>query len=189
MTYRLSHQDYWEARAEYYDIRDYFGRKLVETYLERNSIKPNSILDAGCGKGELFKLWANCEYVSGLDFSSNMLEFAKRRVERHGWKNIHLIQANLTKWKPDRKYDLAFTRTVLMHIHPQDIGKALDNITDASDTSLFLEYYEDFPQEISPHCYWHNYFAEMDLRGFNCVDAYERTDIKQVLFLFKRKTN
>jgi ubiquinone/menaquinone biosynthesis C-methylase UbiE len=58
------------------------------------------VLDLGCGTGLNFRLLVDAVgadgRVIGLDRSSAMLEMARRRVARHGWTNVSLVQADAT---------------------------------------------------------------------------------------------
>ena len=56
------------------------------------------VLDIACGTGLNFPLVRDeigpDGLLVGLDFSSGMLARARRKVERAGWQNVHLIQAD-----------------------------------------------------------------------------------------------
>ena len=60
----------------------------------------DTVLDIGCGTGmSLRGLREAVGYagtVIGLDLSPRMLGKARQRVERHGWSNVHLVQADAT---------------------------------------------------------------------------------------------
>ncbi len=47
------------------------------------------------------------EAVYIVDLSKSLLEVARKRCERHGWKNVHAIHADATTWQPDGPVDIA----------------------------------------------------------------------------------
>jgi S-adenosylmethionine-diacylgycerolhomoserine-N-methlytransferase len=56
------------------------------------------VLDVGCGTGLSLPLLREgvgaTGRVTGVDASGSMLEQARRRVSRHGWTNVNLVQAD-----------------------------------------------------------------------------------------------
>jgi ubiquinone/menaquinone biosynthesis C-methylase UbiE len=58
----------------------------------------DTVLDIGCGTGmslhSLREGVGSDGTVVGLDLSPQMLTQARQRVERQGWNNVHLVQAN-----------------------------------------------------------------------------------------------
>lgn len=65
----------------------------------------HAVVDAGCGTGLNF---AHLEAavgphgrVVGIDASAAMLDQARKRVARHNWTNVDLVQADLTAVGPD----------------------------------------------------------------------------------------
>lgn len=63
------------------------------------------VLDLGCGTGlslEHLRRKVGPEgAVVGVDLSPGMLQQAHRRVQRAGWRNVHLLQGDLTELSPD----------------------------------------------------------------------------------------
>jgi len=179
-------QDYWESRAPFYEVHDVLGREILKHYLDK--LKPQSLVDVGCGRGELFPLYERIPRVVALDFSLNMLEYAQRRVERHGF-GIDLKRLDITKERLEEKFDVALTRTVLMHIHPQDIKVAARNVAAMSDCLILFEYWE--PKQIrvtAPHNWLHNYVGLFTDLGYRLEDSYARSDMPQVLFVFTQRS-
>lgn len=56
------------------------------------------VLDVACGTGENFRYLAEgvgpSGTVIGTDYSDGMLARARRKVERNGWANVHLVPAD-----------------------------------------------------------------------------------------------
>lgn len=59
------------------------------------------VLDLGCGTGLnhplLFDAVGPTGTVIGVDSSRQMLAQARRRARRHGWRNVELLQADMTE--------------------------------------------------------------------------------------------
>lgn len=60
-----------------------------------------TVLDVACGTGRNFPLILEkigpTGKLVGVDYTSDMLVRAKERVEREGWKNVELIQADAAR--------------------------------------------------------------------------------------------
>lgn len=66
-------------------------------------LRPGStVLELGCGTGLNFPLLQQAVgpegKIIGVDLTPAMLAQAKERVERHGWKNVQLIQADASQF-------------------------------------------------------------------------------------------
>ncbi|MFA6914879.1 MAG: methyltransferase domain-containing protein [Parachlamydiales bacterium] len=79
-----------------------------------------SILDLGCGTGELTEelhTMFKASYTLGIDSSPSMLEKAEKLVK----KGLEFRQADISKFTPDRKFDLVFSNAALQWI-PDHVG-------------------------------------------------------------------
>ena len=82
----------------------------------------SSILDIGCGTGEILN-HLNPERGVGIDISSKMIFFAKKKFKKYNFiasdfKNIHLTN----------KFDLILLIDVIEHL--EDLNKSLSRIRD-----------------------------------------------------------
>lgn len=178
-------QAYWEHRAPSYYIDDTFGRNVVRLFI--NKLKPESLIEIGCGNGELFSTYKEVPYVVGVDWCENMLKRARLRKERHYYPNLKLWRHDITKRAPAGKYEVALTRTVLMHIPPEAIEKTIRHIVKVAKQFLIFEYFE--PSQIMPlsaHCFMHDYVPLFEKAGCKLVAAYPRPDQPQVMYHFKK---
>ena len=70
-------------------------RQTVFEHIKKDSL---AVLDLACGTGQNFphlqNHFANDVQILGVDYSAGMLEKAKARVAKHGWTNVHLLQAD-----------------------------------------------------------------------------------------------
>lgn len=80
-----------------------------------NNIKPNeTVLDIGCGKGELaFDLAKKARSVVGIDNNEKIIEIAKDRFSAF---NIKYILGDVVKDLPGEKFDVLILSNVLEHI-------------------------------------------------------------------------
>jgi 2-polyprenyl-3-methyl-5-hydroxy-6-metoxy-1,4-benzoquinol methylase len=79
-------------------------------------IRPGeSVLDVGCGKGELaYDLTQRAgARVTGIDVNREALAFARSRFASDG---LELVEADGRTWDPGRRYDVVILSNVLEHI-------------------------------------------------------------------------
>jgi ubiquinone/menaquinone biosynthesis C-methylase UbiE len=71
-----------------------------------------TVMEIGCGTGLNLPLLRNAVgpsgSVVGVDFSGDMLARAERKVERGGWRNVRLVQADATHLQLNAQCDVAF---------------------------------------------------------------------------------
>lgn len=121
--------DYW---AKKYDkdpnLAVFLEKKLIKSFI--GNVKNKNILDLGCGTGRytipLSKKGAD---VVGVDFSKGMLKKAKIKAKETGVK-VELINADITKYSPKKKFDIVLSMLVQDHI--KNIDKLIENISKAS---------------------------------------------------------
>jgi 2-polyprenyl-3-methyl-5-hydroxy-6-metoxy-1,4-benzoquinol methylase len=85
-----------------------------EFFVER--VRPGeSVLDIGCGKGELaYDLAVRAQaQVTGVDFSPTVLAFAR---ERFGAPGLDFVEADALTWRPPRPFDVVVLSNVLEHV-------------------------------------------------------------------------
>jgi len=73
-------------------------------------LKPGgSVLDLGCGTGISFPFLVEAVGASGrivgIDITPAMLAQARRKIDRYGWLNVELIEANVNGWEPGESFD------------------------------------------------------------------------------------
>jgi SAM-dependent methyltransferase len=178
--------DYWEARGKVYWTDDVFGRNIVRAFLGK--LRPQSLIEIGCGHGELFLIYKDIPHVVGIDWSLSMLERANLRKSRHGMTNLRIWRHDITQCSPPGHYDVALTRTVLMHLPEEAMEKTVRHIVKVADQFLIFEYFEPNPiHTLAAHCWLHDYVALFGAAGCEFIEAYQRPDSPQVLFHFRKK--
>ena len=107
-------QRFYRVQACLYDSTRWMilhGRRRAAAHLK---LRPDSsVLEIGCGTGLNFRylleyLDPAAGQLTGVDFSAPMLRRAARRVARHGWSNVELIEADAARLALDRRFDAIF---------------------------------------------------------------------------------
>lgn len=104
-------QRFYRRQARIYDATRWIMLHGRRTAVARLALQPgNSVLEVGCGTGLNFRhvlsyLDPARGRLTGLDFSEPMLERAKRRAARNGWKNVTLVHGDATARKFPEPFD------------------------------------------------------------------------------------
>ena len=100
------------------------------------------ILEVGCNVGNQLRLLQKQGYKNlyGIEIMPSAVEQAKQLT-----KEINIIQGSAFDLPfKDNYFDLVFTSGVLIHIHPDDMKKAMAEIVRASKKYIWgFEYYAD----------------------------------------------
>jgi SAM-dependent methyltransferase len=178
--------NYWESRASSYYVEDPFGRSILKAFIDK--LQPQSLIEIGCGNGELLQLYRNVPSAVGVDWSENMLQRANQRKARHFLPNLRLWRHDITQCSPQGHYDLAVTRTVLMHIPPDAMEKTVRHVAKCADRFLIFEYFESVQTvSLAPHNWLHDYVSLFEKENCELIENYARADLPQVLFVFQKK--
>jgi demethylmenaquinone methyltransferase/2-methoxy-6-polyprenyl-1,4-benzoquinol methylase len=100
-------QSMYQSGARHYDITTILFRMIglrMKAYrtraIEKLSLqRGNSVIELGCGTGLNFpflmeKIGPEGRLI-GIDLTRGMLDIARLKVERSGWKNVELIQSDI----------------------------------------------------------------------------------------------
>jgi len=91
-----------------------FGEEIVKLL---NPQKDETILDIGCGTGDLTKkISEQCGKVIGIDNSNEMIQTAQKK-----YPEIKFIHTDAKDYRPDNKFDAIFSNAVLHWIPQADI--------------------------------------------------------------------
>ncbi len=148
-------RDYTDRNTLDVDALDALYRKnygLTRTQINQNflsSISKNaSFLEVGCNTGNQLLLLQRMGYtnLSGLELQPYALEIARSRT-----RNVSLAQGSaLAIPHPDASFDLVFTAGVLIHIAPDDLPRAMDQVHRCARTFIWgLEYYAPDVTEVN----------------------------------------
>ena len=111
MLAREDIRDLYRRRAGCYDIsaNAYYVIGFRERAYRRRAVRAlraqpgATILELGCGTGLNFELIERVVgpdgRVIGVDMTDAMLVQARRRVERHGWRNVSLVESDIARYE------------------------------------------------------------------------------------------
>jgi ubiquinone/menaquinone biosynthesis C-methylase UbiE len=113
---RIETEEFWDDFAEtYYEIQEESRLPIAEdaaAFLAKAGIFPTqTFADAAGGTGRYLKNFApQTGQYDLIDFSDQMLKFAKIEAEKHALENVHFIQKNMADFfADDQKYDVVFS--------------------------------------------------------------------------------
>jgi ubiquinone/menaquinone biosynthesis C-methylase UbiE len=120
--------------TRHYDlpISHFFGKYKKMAFNESSLKRGDRVLVFCCGTGldfsYILKKIGKDGKIVGVDFSSEMLKIAEKRVKRKKWENVDLIEADITNLKEpfDEKFDVGVC-TLGMSIIPE-YKKAYKNL-------------------------------------------------------------
>src|SRR4029079_15120831 len=116
----------YEKLSSVYDLT--FGPSLhpgrVQA-IQRMRISPGDrVLEVGVGTGINAELYPRDCSVTGIDFSSSMLEKAHDRIERKGIRNVRLLQMDAANLKfADNSFDIVYA-PYLISVVPDPVAVA-----------------------------------------------------------------
>jgi pseudaminic acid biosynthesis-associated methylase len=151
MNYRTKQEKFWsgEFGTEYTSRNN--GKDLIISNLALFSkilnAAPNikSIVELGCNRGmnlQVLKKIKDFE-LSGYEINQFAADEAKKL-------NIaDIIVNSILDIKTDKKYDLVFTKGVLIHIDPKDLEQVYEKIYNISNSYILVcEYYSRSPEPL-----------------------------------------
>ena len=128
-------KDRYQRFAADYDSAMGFLDRVRAAAFEHLDLKPGeSVLDLGCGTGISFeRLHRDVGpqgRIIGLEFSPEMLELARRRVEHNGWSNVTLIEGDAKTVDIPGPLDAALAFFVPEILNsPAAVRRALDSLS------------------------------------------------------------
>ena len=132
-TYRKRAANYDFTANLYYlfGYREWAYRRMA---VEALKLQPgDTVLELACGTGINFPLFQRyigpAGRIVGVDLTDSMLEQANKRVARHGWKNVTLIQHDGSTFQIPPEVNAVFSSFALS-LFP-DTGQVLMNIANS----------------------------------------------------------
>jgi demethylmenaquinone methyltransferase/2-methoxy-6-polyprenyl-1,4-benzoquinol methylase len=125
-------QAMYQSGAKYYDVTTLLYRLIglrMNTYrsiaVKNLRLKRGgSVIELGCGTGLNFPLLI--EHIGpegrlvGVDLTPGMLERARERVERSGWKNVELVQSDIAQYDIPHGVDAVLATGVFGYVAGYD---------------------------------------------------------------------
>lgn len=167
----------YDKLAKVYDFT--FGPTLHPGRLqaiERMNIQPGErVLEVGVGTGINLSLYPkNCS-VTGIDFSSSMLEKARERVSRKGLRNIRLLQMDAGDLKfADDSFDIVYAPYLISVVpDPVKVAREMRRVCRPGGRIIFLNHFlspnallSKVERMISPYTIHIGFKSDLDLPAF-----------------------
>ena len=120
------------VKSRLYSLTAHWRRKFI--HFVANDVKssnPRSVLDIGCGTGEILNMLRNLEIdLYGIDPSPFMLELAEKKIREMNPTTkpikVHLSRGNSRIIPFERKFDIIFSSLSFHHWNDRD--KSIPNI-------------------------------------------------------------
>lgn len=142
-------EDY-DAIAEIYsksygDISNY--KCFLDNFL--NKLNGKTILDVGCGAGQIAGyLFTKGYEVTGVDFSKKLLQIAAKN-----YPNVTFIETDICEYQPEQKYDGIITKDMLFHIPDEDLKKVFSKFKKILRTNGVISIIMDMPKKEGEHIF------------------------------------
>lgn len=190
MTYKTEQEKFWAS--EFGD--EYIGRnddaKLLAgdiNFFSKVISKTkgvNSVIEFGANVGVNLRavklLLPECE-LSAIEINQKAVEVLKEQ-------KIKTYAQSILEFKPDYKRDLAFIKTVLIHINPEELQEVYQKLYDSSSKYILVaEYYNPVPVAI-PYRGHNDRLFKRDFAG-EMLDKFEDLELVDYGFLYHKDNN
>lgn len=146
--------NFWENIIDYNNEIDSVLNSNNNLTKEINKInfKNKIITDIGTGNGNLFKYLKDYKQIIAVDFSKNMINFAKKESKRLNLKKIKFINLNILEKEIETKSDILFSINAFFPENYNEIQNFKENIKnsikDNGEIYLLLSSFESFIREL-----------------------------------------
>jgi SAM-dependent methyltransferase len=131
-------------------IRNPIAKSLTNSVAEL--IKENStVLDVGCGVGQLaFILSGKCKQVTGIDFSSRMVEYASKQKTRRNLGNVDFVYGDAARVSEifSQSFDYVTALWCLHEMDYQSRHRVIAGCLALTDRVILMDYASPFPRNI-----------------------------------------
>jgi phosphatidylethanolamine/phosphatidyl-N-methylethanolamine N-methyltransferase len=135
----------YDKLAKVYDL--IFGPTLHPgriRAIQRMNIQPGQrVLEVGVGTGINLALYPRHCSITGIDFSSSMLEKARERVARKGLKNMRLLQMDAADLKfADDSFDIVYAPYLISVVpDPVKVAREMRRVCRPAGRIVFLNHF------------------------------------------------
>jgi phosphatidylethanolamine/phosphatidyl-N-methylethanolamine N-methyltransferase len=167
----------YEKLASFYDV--FFGPTLHAGRLQaiqRMEIKPRAhILEVGVGTGINVPLYPRHCRITGIDFSSSMLEKARERVEKKALRGVRLLQMDAADLKfADNSFDIVYAPYLISVVpDPVKVAAEMRRVCRPGGRIVFLNHFRSenpvlsrAERAISPFTIHIGFKADLHLKNF-----------------------
>jgi phosphatidylethanolamine/phosphatidyl-N-methylethanolamine N-methyltransferase len=181
----------YDKLAKVYDLT--FGPTLHPGRLQaiqRMNIQPGErVLEVGVGTGINLSLYPKPATVTGIDFSSSMLEKARERAARKGLRNMRLLQMDAADLKfADDSFDIVYAPYLISVVpDPVKVAREMRRVCRPGGRIIFLNHFlspnrllSRMERLISPFTIHIGFKADLDLPAFLAQAELEPVSIEKV---------
>jgi phosphatidylethanolamine/phosphatidyl-N-methylethanolamine N-methyltransferase len=181
----------YEKLASVYDLA--FGPALQPgrvRALEQMDIQPGErVLEVGVGTGINLSLYPRTCRITGIDFSSSMLEKARERAVRDGLRQMRLLQMDAADLKfADDTFDIVYAPYLISVVpDPVKVACEMRRVCRPGGRIIFLSHFlsanplvSRVERLISPFTIHIGFKADLDLPAFLAQSALEPVSIEKV---------
>lgn len=129
---KLYDKEYFESiDGAHYFAEDKTAPKFIYAANISSLSKGDTVLDIGCGRGDLMMALARQgANVTGIDYSVDALEIAKKAIDKQPaeWKqNLKVLHSNATTLDfPGQTFDYVFMTDIVEHLYPTELQQCFD---------------------------------------------------------------
>jgi phosphatidylethanolamine/phosphatidyl-N-methylethanolamine N-methyltransferase len=181
----------YEKLASVYDLA--FGPALqpgrVRAIEQMNIKSGERVLEVGVGTGINLALYPRTCSMTGIDFSSSMLEKARERVARHGLRNLRLLQMDAADLKfADESFDIVYAPYLISVVpDPVKVAREMRRVCRSGGRIVFLNHFlspnlmvSRVERLISPFTIHIGFKADLDLPAFLTQTDLQPVSIEKV---------
>lgn len=167
----------YDKLAKVYDLT--FGPTLHPgriQAIQRMNIQPGErVLEVGVGTGINLSLYPKHCSVTGIDFSSSMLEKARERAQRKGIRHMRLLQMDAGDLKfADGSFDIVYAPYLISVVpDPVKVAQEMHRVCRSGGRIIFLNHFlspnallSRLERLISPYTIHIGFKADLDLPAF-----------------------
>jgi phosphatidylethanolamine/phosphatidyl-N-methylethanolamine N-methyltransferase len=144
--------------------------------IQRMTVRPGDhVLEVGVGTGINADLYPSDCHVTGIDFSASMLEKARERVIKKGFRNVRLLQMDAADLKfDDNTFDIVYAPYLISVVpDPVQVASEMRRVCRPGGRIVFLNHFRSTnpilsraERMISPLTIHIGFKADLDLQAF-----------------------
>jgi len=144
--------------------------------IQRMAVRPGDrVLEVGVGTGINADLYPSDCHVTGIDFSASMLEKARERVIKKGFRNVRLLQMDAADLKfDDNSFDIVYAPYLISVVpDPVRVASEMRRVCRPGGRIVFLNHFRSTnpilsraERMISPLTIHIGFKADLDLQAF-----------------------